>query len=242
MAAPVAEQLLLSLRPRPDARLSDFAAPAYEALLQASGAFLDMPGGLLYIHGAHGQGRSHLLAALCAEAERRGLPALLLPLAELRGESPGLLAGLESQPVIACDDVDAIAGCREWEEGLFHLFNRVRPAGGRLVFSAVAPPGQCGFRLPDLASRLAQATCWGLALPDDASRQALVETAACRRDLVMEPDVTRYLLARGPREPGRLLALLAELDRRSLVAGRRLTIPFVRQVLEAGRLPVSGQG
>lgn len=230
-----AEQLLLNLRPRPDARLDDFAAPAYETLLAAVRNLLAVPASLIYLSGEPGRGRSHLLAAICSEAERQGLRAVLLPLAELSREEPSLLAGLEAQDLLALDDVDAIAGDPEWEEALFHLFNRTRSTACRLVFSASGRPDQVGFRLPDLVSRLALAPGWALALPDDASRQVLIESAARRRDLVLESDLIRYLLLRGPREPGRLLALLADLDRRSLVAGRRLTVPFVRQELESGR-------
>ncbi|HEX4869294.1 MAG TPA: DnaA regulatory inactivator Hda [Moraxellaceae bacterium] len=229
---PAVEQLLLNLRPRPDARLSDFAAPAWAPVVAALEAFLEAPGGLLYLRGDAGLGRSHLLSALCGEAERRGMAALLLPLGELRGEDPGLLQGLEAQDLVACDDLEAIAGQGGWEEAFFHFFNRARATGCRLLFSAAAGPGECGFRLPDLVSRLAQAPCWALAQPDDASREALVMAAARRHDLALEPDVVRYLLGRGPRETGRLLALVADLDRLSLVAGRRLTIPFVREVLE----------
>lgn len=231
---PTSEQLLLNLRPRPDARLSDFAAPAYEELLMAIRRVLVEPGSLLYVHGEPGQGRSHLLAALCGEAERQGLSAMLLPLSELVGEDAALLAGLEGKSLIALDDLGAIAGNPAWEEELFHLFNRAR-AGAitRLVFAADFLPAGCGFQLPDLVSRLALAPAWRLALPDDGSRQALLEEAARRRDLDMEEGVMRYLVARGPREPGRLLAMVALLDRHSLLAGRRLTIPFVRQVLES---------
>lgn len=226
------EQLLLNLRPRPDARLSDFRAPAWADLLAALELLLATPGGLLYLRGNAGLGRSHLLAALCGEAERRGMRVLLLPLAELRGEDPGLLQGLEAQDLVACDDLEQIAGDPAWEEGLFHFFNRSRASGCRLLFSATAAAAGCGLRLPDLVSRLSQAPCWPLALPDDESRGALLAAAAHRHDLELEPEVLRYLVVRGPREPGRLLTLVAELDRRSLVAGRRVTVPFAREVLD----------
>lgn len=230
-----AEQLLLSLHPRPDARLSDFEAPAYADILAAVQDVLATPGGLLYLWGGQGSGRSHLLAALCAEAQQRGLNPLLLPLAELVHEPADLLQGLEDRGLIACDDVQALAGCAAWEEALFHLFNRARLTGCRLVFAASAPPAETGLRLPDLVSRLSQAPFWPLVLPDDASRQALVLAAARRRGLQLEPELVRYLVLRAPREPGRLLSLLERLDKDSLAAGRRLTIPFVRQVLEVGQ-------
>lgn len=230
---PATEQLLLNLHPRPDARLSDFEAPAYAGVLAALEAVLAAPGSLLYLWGGQGSGRSHLLAALCAEAQQRGLDPLLLPLADLVHEPEALLSGLEERGLIACDDVQALAGAAAWEEALFHLFNRARMTGCRLVFAASAPPAETGLQLPDLVSRLAQAPAWPLVLPDDMSRQALVQAAAGRRGLLLEPEVVRYLVLRAPREPGRLLSLLERLDKGALAAGRRLTIPFVRQVLES---------
>lgn len=227
------EQLLLNLHPRTSARLGDFAAADHALLRAAMTDLLAHPASLLYLHGEPGSGRSHLLAALCAEAQSLGLSAVLLPLAALREEAPSLLDGLEGQDLLALEDVDVVAGDAAWEEALFHLFNRARAAGSRLVFTAAQVPSHAGFRLPDLVSRLNLAPLWELVLPDDAGREAMLLAAAGRRGLFMEPDLLRYLVQRGPRGSGRLLALLETLDRQSLVAGRRLTIPFVRPLLDA---------
>lgn len=234
-----AEQLLLNLRPRPEARPGDFAGASYAGVMAAVAGLLRSPDSLLFIHGVAGSGRSHLLAAICAAQEAEGGGAVLLPFRELREEDPGLLEGLEVQGLLACDDVEAIAGHAGWEEALFHLFNRARAAGGRLVFASSCPPREAGFQLPDLASRLALAPCWELGLPDDESRQALLAHATKRRGLDLDQDVLRYLAQRGPRTPVGLMALVERLDKGSLLAGRRLTIPFVRKVLE--ELPANGQ-
>jgi len=227
------EQLLLShVRQRPDARLTDFAGETYAGLVAAACDLLHQPGQLLYVQGNSGCGRSHFLAALCAEAEAAGLSVVLLPLAELSQASPDVLEGLEAQALLAFDDVQAIAGMAGWEEGMFHLFNRCRSAGTRMVFSAETTPSALGLCLPDLVSRLSLAPVWRMGLPDDASRELLIEAAARRRGWVLEADVLHYLVTRAPREPGRLLACLDHLDRQSLQARRRLTIPFVRSLLE----------
>lgn len=233
MTKTVREQLLLShVRARPDARLTDFAGEAYASVVAAGRALLAASSGLMYVHGRPGSGRSHLLVALCAEAEAVGLQAVLLPLSELVAEAPEVLAGLEGADLVALDDVHAVAGNSDWEEALFHLFNRCRLTGNRMVLSAEGPPATLGIRLPDLVSRLSQAPAWSLGVPDDASREALILAAASRRGWVLEPEVLRYLVVRCPREPGPLLACLESLDRRSLQEGRRLTIPFVRECLE----------
>lgn len=225
-----AEQLLLNLRPRTEARLADFAGPAYAGLKSAAGHLLAGDEPLLYVKGEAGSGRSHFLAALCAAAVEQGLPAILLPLSELRDHSPDMLDGLESQALIACDDVDALAGHRSWEEALFHLFNRCRSKGGRLAFTAVTAPAQAGFSLPDLVSRLSLAPCWSLELPDDDSRRALLEMAAGRRGMVLDETVLDWMIRRAPRQPAALLAWLEQADRLSLAQGRRLTVPFLSQL------------
>lgn len=228
----MSEQLILShLRPRPDARLGDFAGESYAGLVLAAEELL-RSGGLLYVHGGKGSGRSHLLAALCSAGEQQGLQSVMIPLEELAEASPDVLSGLEQADLVALDDVQCVAGRKDWEESLFHLFNRCRTRGGRMAFAADGLPGGLGLVLPDLVSRLSQAPAWALGVPDDASRERLIAAAAERRGWVIEPEVLRYLVARAPREPGRLLACLDELDRRSLQAGRRLTIPFVREWLD----------
>lgn len=228
------EQLLLShVRARSDARLADLAGEAYAAVVAAGRALVSASSDLMFVYGLPGSGRGHLLAALCNEAEAAGLQAVLLPLSELAGEPPDLLLGLEGADLVALDDVQAVAGRGGWEEALFHLFNRCRAAGSRMVLAAEGPPAELGIRLPDLVSRLSLAPVWSLGVPDDASREALILAAAGRRGWVLEPEVLRYLVARGPREPGALLACLESLDHRSLQEGRRLTIPFVRECLEA---------
>lgn len=226
------EQLLLNLHPRTSARLADFAAADHALLRAAMTDLLASPAALLYLHGEAGSGCSHLLAALCTEAQTMGLSAALLPLSALRDEPPSLLDGLEGQDLLALEDIDVVAGDADWEEALFHLFNRARAAGSRMVFSAAQVPSGAGFSLPDLVSRLNLAPFWELVLPDDAGREAMLQAAAGRRGLQLEPELLRYLVQRGPRGSGRLLAFLEMLDRQSLVAGRRLTIPFVRPLLE----------
>lgn len=227
------EQLLLNhVRPRPDARLTDFAGDSYAGLVSAGQDLLRQPSGLLYVHGRQGSGRSHFLSALCTEAETAGLRSVLVPLAALDGASAGILDGLEGSDLLALDDIQVIAGCREWEEALFHCFNRCRSVGVRLAFSADNAPAGLGLVLPDLVSRLGQAPCWAMGLPDDQSREQLIQAAAHRRGWILEADVLRYLVVRAPREPDALLACLERLDQLSLRAARRLTIPFVRECLE----------
>lgn len=231
MPGPEHRQLTLGVQLRDDATWSNFLAlpeqaPALAAIRAQQGEAGEP---VLFLHGGADAGKSHLLQAACLAGAGQ---ALYLPLAELHDQSPAeLLPGLEALPLLCLDDLQVVAGQRDWELALFHLFNRCQAAGSRWLVSARQPPRDLPLALPDLVSRL----CWGpvfaLASPDDERRQAILQHRARCRGLEMPDEVARYLVTHTPRALARLLGLLDELDRRSLQAQRALTVPFVRQVL-----------
>lgn len=231
MTAGPARQLALNMQLRDDATLASFlSAPALEPLLadlrgQAS------PAGepLVFIHGSAGSGKSHLLQAAC-----HLLPtaSCYLPLAELRSmPAADLLQGLESQQLVCLDDIDAVAGEEGWELALFHFCNRARAAGCRLLLSAGASPRHLPVVLPDLRSRLGWGPVFLLPTPDDERKQAILRYRARCRGLDMPAEVGRFLVSRAPRGLAELMALLENLDSRSLAEQRALTVPFVKQAL-----------
>lgn len=142
-----------------------------------------------------------------------------------------MLSGLENVSLICLDDIEAIAGQEKLEEALFHLFNRVRANNQRLLITGSTAPANLNIKMPDLRSRLA----WGIAyqlkaLSDDQKLSALRQRAQSR-GLQLDPTVGRFLLRRCPRNMRELFATLEALDQASLVQQRRLTIPFVKEVL-----------
>jgi DnaA family protein len=187
---------------------------------------------LLYLFGPQGCGRSHLLLGQCAEAGRQGQQCAYIGLSDRTTLAPEMLEGLETLDQIAVDDIQLIAGDGRWEEAMFALFNRCRDHGTGLIFSADRGPAALPILLPDLRNRLA----WGLTLPlqplDDQGRLELLQSLAARSALKLPQDVARYLLDRTPRHPGDLVATVQRLDQASLAEGRRLTIPFVREILQ----------
>lgn len=186
----------------------------------------------IFLWGEEGSGRSHLLQATCHHFISAGLSAQYLPLAELAELPPeSLLADLEQQQLICLDDVDAVAEDPAWQEALFHLFNRSRALGHRLVFSARMAPRQLPLTLEDLRTRLEWGLVFHLPLLGDEEKLTLLQWCSLRRGLKLERDVAEYILRRAPRRMTELLAVLAQLDRESLLQQRRLTIPFVRATL-----------
>lgn len=229
-----AEQLLLSLRPRPTINFDTFVVGVdNEATLHALREWLRQPqAGVFFIVGPPGSGRSHLLQAACTEVDA----AMYLPLAELKMLDPAsLLDGLEGAPLLCLDDIDVVASERIWCESLFHCFNRhvgaLGAGTGRWLVSAQVPAAQLHCALPDLGSRLSWGGSFRLAPLDDVGRQHMLQLHASQRGMEVSDELAAYILQRAPRDTPALLTLLERIDRESLLSKQRISIPLVRRLL-----------
>jgi DnaA family protein len=149
----------------------------------------------------------------------------------LPASSPAILADLEQVELLALDDVQRVAGELAWERPLFALLNANLSRSGALLLAATAPAPQCGFRLADLASRGAGAVTYRLAPLDDSERAAALRLHASARGLTLDAAAAEFLLKRVDRDMAALTGWLAKLDAESLTAQRRLTIPFIRELI-----------
>ena len=224
-------QLPLALRYPPDQRLETFVAAPAGALGQLAVLAQSPDADWLYLTGPIGAGKTHLALAVCAAAEAAGRRAAYLPLKTAAGRLRDALDAFDGSDVIALDGVDAIAGQRDDEIALFDFHNRTRSAGRALLYTAQAAPDALALSLPDLRSRLSQCTRITLALLDDDGRRQVLQERAQRRGLILDDAALDWLLKRVGRDLAGLTALLDQLDRASLAAQRRITVPFLKQTL-----------
>lgn len=229
--AALGPQLPLALRYPPDQRFESFVAPPDGALAALSALASTPVADWVYLAGATKTGKTHLALGLCAAAEQQGRRAAYLPMAAAAGRVRDALDALEGNDVIALDGLDAIAGNREDEVALFDFHNRVRASGVNVLYTARGIPDDIGLVLPDLRSRLQQCLRVMLDPLDDDGRRDVLRDRAQRRGLVLEDAALDWLLTRTDRDLGALVALLDRLDRASLAAQRRITVPFLRSVL-----------
>ncbi len=183
-----------------------------------------------WLWGAAATGKTHLLQAVCDAAGDR---SVYLPLDMLDAAGPSILEGLESRELVCIDDVDRVAGDEDWERALFNFYNALHEAGGQLVVAAAAAPRESGFSLADLASRMSKLPVFQLRALTDEQRVAALQLRARHRGLELPDDTAAFMLKRSRRDMASLYDLLDRLDLEALKAKRRLTIPFVRGVLES---------
>ena len=186
----------------------------------------------VFASGPSGCGKTHLLIAACAAAGECGRSAQYLSLAKLPGDRGAAIRGFGGSDLLALDDLDAIAGDRDAEHALFDLYNCSKAEKSALLFSATKPPAQLGIGLPDLVSRLSSSAQATLKPLDDAARREAVRQRAQLRGLNLDDTVLDWLFTRTQRDLGSLTALIERIDRESLAAKRRITVAFLRQLLE----------
>jgi DnaA family protein len=227
------QQLALDLKLADFALLDTFHAGPNVAVLSAvRHAATESGQQVAWIWGADGSGRSHLLQAAVAAAAAAGHACAWLPLATEYLLSPGMLEGMGGLDLLCVDDVDVIAGEAEWERALFRVFEELRNNNGRLLVTASTPANEVPFKLPDLASRLASGPTWKLHSMNDEDLLAALQLRSHWRGLELPDETGDYLLRRVERSSTALFTLLDKLHQAALVAQRRLTVPFVRSVLE----------
>jgi DnaA family protein len=227
------QQIPLQLMPHRDSRFEDFVSGPNSAVVDALKHMLDEPGSHIFLYGDEGSGKTHLLNALCHEVRERQGRAFYLALKRLPKDAIASLEGLEKLDLVCVDDLHVIAGEEAWEEALFHCFNRIREAGGRLLVSSRLRLSALKLGLPDLASRLG----WGLRLPlmplEDDDKLAVINSYCAALGFDLPEEVQQYLLKRHDRSLKALLQTVENLHHAVLTQKRRITIPLAREVLKA---------
>lgn len=183
------------------------------------------PGDWYFLGGPTGSGRSHLLSAVFAQKDRQGHTAHFLSLGDARQQA---LLDYAAGDWIVVDDVDHLAGNPEGERALFNALNRWRAERAGVLMSG---HGRDRFELPDLRSRLGQATRLTLAPLDEKGLGNLVTQLAAEHEVLLGRGVVDYLLSRAPRNAGRIAGLIEQLADRALTERRTVSIPLVREVM-----------
>jgi DnaA-homolog protein len=210
---------------------SYFSANNGETLVHLH-AFLQSSGEQqIYLWGERGLGKTHLLQASCTEAGKFNKTPFYLSFRSQSLPDPASLEGLEEIDLVCLDDIELIAGQPLWERALFNFYNRHRENNKQLLISANTPPQFLPLQLPDLKTRMS----WGLTLKlqslnDEQLIQALDHKAqALGFDIPVH--IGKFLLTHYQRDLPSLWRLLTKIDQATLAAKRKLTIPFLKQII-----------
>ena len=128
-----------------------------------------------------------------------------------------------------------MAGLPDWERCLFSLWQRATERNATLLFAARENPAQVPFGLADLKSRLASSAVFAVRELNDDEQVEALNLRAELRGFELPPETARYLQRRFPRDMRTLCEVLDTLDDAAFAAQRRITVPFIRDVIDGVR-------
>ena len=186
----------------------------------------------IYIWGHRATGRTHLLQASCREANQLGYSSVYLPMSQQERLDAAVLTNLTGRDLVCFDDIEAVARQRRWEEELFHFLNAAKDGNTRVLMSSLHPPAELQVSLADLQSRLTAALVLRIESLSDSEKKTAIMLRAENRGIDLSGEVADFILKRASRNLTSLFSSLDDLDRENVRQQRRITIPFVKQVLD----------
>lgn len=209
----MARQLTFDLPLRPAMGRDDFFVSSANAGAVAQiDAWRDWPMAKLVLCGPPASGKTHL-AHVWAEAAGAGI-------VQAR-DITGQLEALTDAPALVVEDIEDICGHADAEEAMFHLHNALAHRGVPLLITARTAPSRWPVKLPDLASRMAQAGLAKLDAPDDALLMAVMMKRAFDRKLPLSPKILTYAAPRLERSFKAADAFVANVDALALSEKRK---------------------
>lgn len=186
---------------------------------------------VIFLSGESGTGKSHLLHATCHALTEMGELPVYLSLSQPY-LIPAALDNLEHHRFVCIDHLDYILGQEQWEECLFHFYNRSQEEKSRLLIAASQAPMHLPFCLPDLQSRLSHGLSIPLSPLTDAEKIYVLQQNARMKGMELSMDASSYMIRHVSEDMATLIDSLTTLDEAALVKKRRLTIPFIRSTLQ----------
>jgi DnaA-homolog protein len=158
----------------------------------------------VYLWGAPGSGKTHLLTAVAATV------------------------GIENSSWTIADDCHRLDAAQQ--HALFTRFVEAATSGSAIVAAGASPPVDLPVR-EDLRTRLGWGHVFELHPLDDEHTAIALRGEAQRRGIALGDEVMHYLLTRFPRNLAGQIALLNRLDGYSLSLHRGVTVPLLKQML-----------
>src|SRR5688572_21576093 len=219
---------------------NELAAAAAHAVAQAPGKVYNP----LFIYGATGLGKTHLMQAVAHEILRLR-PETRIILVGTEQFTNDLVASIQNRTtaefrrryrevdLLLVDDVHFLKGKEATQEEFFHTFNAIYEAGRQIILTSDRPPSE----IPGLEARLVSRFQWGMVvdieLPDFEHRTAILRKKAelDHLDRTIPADVIRFIAEHVRSNIRELEGSIIKLLAYSSLRHREITIDLAREAL-----------
>jgi len=180
----------------------------------------------VFIYGASGQGKTHILQGAVLKALELDKNAIYIDCSEPFPEH--ILDFIDQLHFISFDNVHLISSKNH--EIFFDLYNQARQSQILILVSADKLPSDLEV-MKDIKTRLSLAAVYKLEELNDESIMRVIDSQMGQRNLSINSGVYEYLFKNYSRDLKLLLATLNDLDKASLQAKKAISVPFVRKFL-----------
>ena len=188
--------------------------------------YLDKTSAEIYVYGASGVGKTHLLQGTVLSVLSDQQTAMYI---DCYNSLPGhVLESIEQLNWISIDNIDAINDNQK--DLFFDLYNRAKQAKVSMLISGSDLPSELSV-MKDLKTRLGLATVFQLEPLDDELTMSVLNNQMIDRNLTIDSKVYEYLFKYYSRDVKILLTAIDDLDEASLQAKQSITIPFLKKTL-----------
>ncbi|MEE9310957.1 MAG: chromosomal replication initiator protein DnaA, partial [Planctomycetota bacterium] len=217
--------------------------PSNQLAAAACSAVAENPGKAynpLFIHGAVGLGKTHLLNAVARKLHGRFKNIRFISCEEFvnsfvkalkDGDVETMRRDLRSSDLLIIDDIHFLAGKEQTQEEFFHTFNHMYQQGKQIVLSSDSLPRD----IPNLEDRLISRFHWGLAVkiepPCTETRMAIVRKKAEARGFDLPSDVVGFLADNIVTNVRELEGAVVQLTALSTMSEKPITLPLAHEAL-----------
>ena len=199
----------------------------HELLRSINQLFLDENSSEVFIYGASGQGKTHILQGAVLKALEMDKNAVYIDCSESFPEH--ILDLVDQTDFISFDNVHLISS--ENQEVFFDLYNRARQTQIFILVSGDSLPSDLEV-MKDIKTRLSLAAVYKLEELNDELIMSVIDSQMSQRNLSVTSNVYEYLFKNYSRDLKVLLSTLNDLDMASLQSKKPISIPFVKKFLE----------
>lgn len=202
------------------------------AALGAARAFAEKSPTAFVVVGRRQSGKTHLLKGILLNWKKGAFIDAALLAGVTEEETARLFREAAAFPLVCIDNLDAVPGPENLHEEVFNLFNALASAGGHIAVAMKTSPAKA--EMPDyLTSRLLTGMVVTLKRPADEERADILRKIAQDRSIALTPRALDYILERGGRSVGDLLALVGRLEKSFTPGSKRIGLQLLKRVLDS---------
>ncbi len=197
----------------------------------------------LFIYGASGVGKTHLLHAIAREIQGR-VPNFSLVYITAQQFAEGFIQALQNNRIESfrrqqrnvslwlIDDIQFIAEKTKTSEEFFHTFNHLQSLGKQIVLTSDRPPRDLYLMDERLRSRFEAGLVADIQMPDTETRCAILMSKAKQEAVQLPLEVAMYLAENVPGNIRRLVGAMTKLAVESSVYHQPITKQSAETLIE----------